>query len=195
MDDDSEESNGGDVTVLLERWRLGDEHAVEELMSLVYNELQRLARARLWGERGDHTLNTTALVHEAFLNLVDQRGTPWNGRAHFFAVAARVMRHVLIDYARARNRQKRGGGNQRVTLDDGVAATEVNADELFAIDKALVRLEQFDERACRIVEARYFAGLTVAETAEVLDISPATVKRDWVTAKAWLRREIGDDAG
>ncbi len=181
-----------DVTVLLERWRNGDADAIERLMPLVYEELRKLAHARRWGERNNHTLKTTDLVHEAFLNMVDHKARPWSSRTHFFAAAARVMRHVLIDYARARGRQKRGGNQRRVTLDEGLISTDLDIAELFAIDEALTRLEQFDERACRIVEARYFVGLTIDETADVLGISPATVKRDWVSAKSWLRREIGE---
>ncbi|MCB0720597.1 MAG: sigma-70 family RNA polymerase sigma factor [Bacteroidetes bacterium] len=184
----------GDVTRLLERWREGDSDAAENLMPLVYDELRRLAHARLWGERADHTLSTTALVHEVYLNLADAKRIDWNNRTHFFAVAARVMRNVLIDYARSRNRVKRGGEYNRVTLDEALVVSEERYDDLLALDDALTRLEAFDERSCRIVEARYFGGLSIAETADALGVSPATVKRDWTTAKAWLKRELTDAA-
>lgn len=180
----------GEVTRLLERWREGDVRAIESLMPLVYEELRRLAHARLWGERHGHTLNTTALVHEAYLNLANAQEIDWNNRTHFYAVAARVMRRVLIDYARRRNRLKRDGDKNRVTLDEALIVDEGRYEELLALDEALTRLEAFDERACRIVEARYFGGLSIAETADALGISAATVKRDWTTAKAWLKREL-----
>lgn len=181
-----------DVTQLLLLWSDGDDDALEQLVPLVYDELRRLAHHHLWHERPGHTLGTTGLVHEAYFNLIRQDGTPWQSRAHFFAVAARVMRHVLIDHARRRGRIKRGGNLHRRTLDDEAAATEAHYDELLTIDQALTRLESFDARASRIVECRYFGGLSVQETADVLAISPATVKRDWAMARAWLRREIMD---
>lgn len=184
-----------DVTRLLLQWSDGDDDALDQLVPLVYDELRRLARHHLWHERPGRTLGTTGLVHEAYFNLVRQDGTPWEGRGHFFAVASRVMRHVLIDHARRRGRVKRGGRLQRRTFDDDVAAVQAHYDELLTIDQALTRLEAFDGRACRIVECRYFGGLSVSETAEVVGVSPATVKRDWAMARAWLRREIEGEAG
>jgi RNA polymerase sigma factor (TIGR02999 family) len=179
-----------EVTQFLLQWRDGDAEAFEHLMPLVYEELRRLAHRHLWNERDDHTLHTTDLVHEAYLNLIAQEQTPWQGRAHFFAVAARAMRHILIDYARRRNRVKRGGGQYNLSLDDVAVFTEDQYEDLIALDQALTGLEAVDPRLCQVVECRYFGGLTIAETAEALDISPATVKRDWHMAKAWLRREL-----
>lgn len=179
-----------EVTQLLLRWRAGDADAVEELMPLVYDELRRLAHHHLWHERDGHTLHTTDLVHEAFINLVGHDQTPWQNRAHFFAVAARVMRHILIDYARQRKRTKRGGGRPHLSLDRAVVFSEDRVEELLSLDQALSQLETVDQRLCRVVECRYFGGLTIEETAEVLEISPATVKRDWLMAKAWLRRSL-----
>ena len=185
--------NQPDVTHLLHRWRDGDDAAFDELMPLVYDELRRLAHHHLWHERSGHTFLTTDLVHEAFLNLLGQEQTPWQDRAHFFAVAARVMRHILIDYARRRKRAKRGGDQSPISLDQAIAFSEDQVEEWITLDQALTRLEATDGRLCRVVECRYFGGLTIAETAEVLAISPATVKRDWQMAKAWLRRELLDD--
>jgi RNA polymerase sigma factor (TIGR02999 family) len=182
-----------DVTRLLHRWYGGDAAAFEALLPLVYEELRRLAHRYLWRERAGHTLRTTDLVHEAFLNLVEEQDTPWQSRLHFFAVAARVMRHVLIDHARHRNRDKRGGGVGHLSLDEVAVFSDDHAEALLALDQALTRLEAFDERACRIVECRYFGGLTLAETAEVLGLSPATIKRDWNLARAWLRHELAPD--
>ena len=179
-----------DVTHLLLKWRDGDPDAFEQLMPLVYDELRRLARYHLWDERADHTFNTTDLVHEAYLNLVGLEQPSWQGRSHFFAVAARAMRHILIDYARRRKRAKRGGDRHKLSLDRTLLFTEDQVEDLISLDQALTRLEAMDKRQCRVVECRYFGGLTIAETAEVLDISPATVKRDWNMAKAWLRREL-----
>lgn len=179
-----------EVTQLLLKWRDGDATAFEQLMPLVYEELRRLAHHHLWHERDGHTMHTTDLVHEAYLNLIGQDQTPWQGRAHFFAVAARAMRHILIDYARRRNRVKRGGGQHNLSLDRVAVFTEDQYEDLIALDQALTSLEAVDPRLCQVVECRYFGGLTIAETAEALDISPATVKRDWHMAKAWLRREL-----
>lgn len=179
-----------DLTALLIRWRAGEAAALEQLMPLVYDELQRLARIHLRGERPNHTLNTTALVHEAYLNLIGRDGAPWESRAHFFAVAARAMRHILIDYARTRNRLKRGGGQHRATLEEFALPSEDHLEDLLALDQAMVQLEAIDERLCRIVECRHFAGLTIAETAAALDLSAATIKRDWNLARAWLHRAL-----
>lgn len=183
-----------DVTRLLVEWRDGDGDAVDRLMPLVYDELRRLAHLHLRKERSGHTLNTTALVHEAFLNLVDQDHVPWQNRSHFYAIASRVMRRVLIWYARKRNRLKRGGGVPNLPLDEVVLVSDDRVEELLALDQALVKLEAMDERMCRVVECRYFGGLTIVETAEVLSVSPATVKLDWKAAKAWLLRELGPEA-
>jgi len=167
--------------------------STEELFHAVYDELRKLARAFMAGERRDHTLQPTALVHEAYLRLVDQSGASWQGRAHFFAVAARVMRNVLVDHARAHGREKRGGGWRRVTLADGVApwtAGGLDREQLLALDQALEKLARLDEREARIVEMRFFSGLTVAEIAEVLSLSKRTVEADWTHARAWLLREL-----
>ena len=184
-----------DVSQLLVQWRAGDAAAFDQMMPLVYDELRRLAHVHLWNERPDHTLDTTDLVHEAYLNLVGQATPGFADRTHFFAVAARAMRHVLIDYARRRRRDKRGGGRQRLTLDRAALFSDDQIEELLTLDQVLTRLEAVDARLCRVVECRYFGGLTVAETAEVLAISPATVKRDWQMAKAWLRRALFESGG
>ena len=179
-----------EVTQLLQQWQEGNTEAMDQLMPLVYDELRRLAHRHLQREHGVRTLHTTDLVHEAYLNLVGQTQMPWQSRAHFFAIASRVMRRVLIWYARKRNAAKRGGGQPRLALDDVVVLSDDRIDELLALDQALERLEKMDARLCRVVECRHFGGLTVKETAEVLGVSPATVKRDWQTAKAWLRVEL-----
>jgi len=178
------------VTQLLLQWREGDADAMGRLMPLVYEELRRLARHHLRRERADHTLSTTGLVHEAYLNLAGQEPASWQNRAHFFAIASRVMRRVLIWYARKHNAVKRGGGQPDLSLEGVVLISEDRIEPLLALDQALVQLEVMDERLCRVVECRYFGGLTIAETADVLAISPATVKRDWQTARAWLRRTL-----
>jgi RNA polymerase sigma factor (TIGR02999 family) len=187
-----------DVTGLLRRLRAGDDpDALDHLMPLVYEELRRLAHAQLRRERQDHTLRTTELVHEAYLRLVDVRRVQWQDRAHFLAMAARLMRRVLIDYARAAGRLKRGGDRVVVPLEDGMPApAAIDLVDLIALDVALERLEEVGERPCRVVEYRCFAGLSVEETAEVLGTSVATVKRDWAFARAWLNRELeaGADA-
>ena len=162
-------------------------------MPLLYEELRRLAHHHLRHERDGHTLGTTALVHEAYLNLVGQIETPLNSRLHFFAIASRVMRRVLIWYARRRTAAKRGGGVPALALDDVAVLAADRADELLALDEALGRLEALDARACRVVECRYFGGLSVPETAEVLGISAATVKRDWQAARAFLRRSLQEE--
>jgi RNA polymerase sigma factor (TIGR02999 family) len=159
-------------------------------MPIVYAELRRLAHRRLAGERPDHTLQTTALVNEAYLRLVDQSSLQWQNRAHFFAVAARIMRHILVDYARARHNAKRGGGVMKVTLDDAAEVSIERAAEMVALDDALTALAGFAPRKSQIVELRFFGGLSVEETAEALKVSPGTVMREWTLAKAWLQREI-----
>lgn len=170
----------------------GSPEALDQLLPVVYDELRRIAHGQLRGEQSGHTLNTTALVHEAYLKLVNLRQVDWRDRAHFFAVAARLMRQVLIDYARARQRDKRGGGLIQVPLVEGMDIVLEESDTLLALDEALARLEAVNERQCRVVECRCFAGLSVEETAEVLQTSPATVKRDWAFARAWLNRELSE---
>jgi RNA polymerase sigma factor (TIGR02999 family) len=179
-----------DVTELLLASQEGAPGAVDRLMPLVYHELKALAAGYLRAERAEHTLQTTGLVHEAYLRLVDQRRTTWQNRAHFFGIAAQAMRRILVDHARRRRARKRDAGRP-VTLDDNVAGPAADADELLAVDAALERLRALDPRQAQLVELRYFAGLTIEETAEALQISPATVKRDWLSAKAWLQRELG----
>lgn len=179
-----------DVTRLLVRWSEGDKGALEELMPLVYNELRRLANYYLQRERKDHTLQSTALVHEAFLRLIDQRDVRWQNRAHFFGVASQMIRRILVDHARAHQTAKRGGGVYTLALDDALGAEQKRDLDLVALDDALNGLASLDPQQARIVELRFFTGLTIEETAEVVGISPATVKRDWNTAKAWLFREL-----
>jgi RNA polymerase sigma factor (TIGR02999 family) len=167
---------------------------VDELLPLVYDELRRIAHRQLRAERPDHTLSTTALVHEAYVKLVDQTRARWTDRAHFFAVASRAMRRILVDYARQGQAAKRGGGVRPVTLDDAASMTEDRADTLVAIDEALTRLAGLDERLSRVVECRFFGGLTEEETAMALRVTARTVRRDWVKAKGWLYNELHDVA-
>jgi len=185
------ESERGQVTDLLIRFREGDRHAEAELIPLVYNELRRLASRYLNRERGDHTLQPTALVHEAFIRMVNEDQPPWQNRAHFFGVAARLMRQILVDHARRRQSLKRGGSRERTGLNEEfkVYSPEKSA-ELLALDDALERLAHQDERQSRVVEMKYFVGLDIDDIAKVLDISPRTVKRDWTMAKAWLHQEM-----
>src|SRR5499433_480583 len=178
------------VTQLLTRWSDGDDGALAELTPLVYDELRRLAHRQMGAERPDHTLQTSALVNEAYLRLADQTNPRWQNRAHFFAICAQLMRQILVDHARKRRSRKRGGGVLPVTLDDGLIVSESRAADVVALDEALARLSEFDSRQSRIVELRFFGGLSIDETAEVLGVSPGTVMRDWTLAKAWLRREI-----
>jgi RNA polymerase sigma factor (TIGR02999 family) len=177
------------VTRLLVRWTEGDKQALEDLLPLVYDELRRLARRYLQQERPGHTLQSTALVHEAYLRLVDQN-VSWQNRAHFFGIAAQMMRRILVDHARSRSAAKRGDGAGRVTLDEGLVALEQRDVDVVALDEALTNLAKIDPQQGKIVELRFFAGLSIEETSEVLHISPATVKRDWAMAKAWLHREM-----
>lgn len=180
------------VTRSLQALSQGHREALDGLMPVVYEELRRIAHRQLRSERAGHTLNTTGLVHEAYLRLVDIRQVDWRDKAHFFAMAARAMRRVLIDYARTRNREKRGGDDVRVSLSEaGLAAIEYSED-LLALDEALSRLERYDARQCRVIEYRCFAGLTIEETATVMETSAATVKRDLAFARAWLNRELGE---
>jgi RNA polymerase sigma-70 factor, ECF subfamily len=183
-------SNPHDVTKLLKAWSGGDQQALNDLLPAVYQEVRKLARSYLRRERADHTLQATALVNEAYLRLVDQREVEWNNRAHFFGIAAQVMRRVLVDHARMRKADKRGSGEQPVLLDEAlVAAPDAHLD-LVAVDDALAALAALDPRQAKIVELRFFGGLSIEETAEVANVSPATVKREWAAARAWLRREL-----
>jgi RNA polymerase sigma factor (TIGR02999 family) len=176
------------ITELLIEWRDGDETALNRLMPLVYDELRRMASHYLRRERPEHTLQTAALVNEAYLKLVDHKGMRWQNRAHFYAVAAQAMRRILVDYARSRRYAKRGGGNKMVELDEAATVAQKTAAELVALDEALKDLSNFDPRKSQIVEMRYFGGMSVEETAEVLGVSAVTVMREWRAAKAWLLR-------
>ena len=179
-----------DVTALLESWSNGDPDALQRLMPLVYDELHRLARNYLRRERPDHTLQSTALVHEAYMRMVNQKTVHWQNRAHFFGVAAQSIRHILVDHARSYQTTKRGSGGHKLSLDEAIALTEARDIDLIALDDALNGLSAVDPQQGRIVELRFFGGLSIEETADVLKISPATVKRDWVMAKAWLYRNL-----
>jgi RNA polymerase sigma-70 factor (ECF subfamily) len=181
-----------EVTALLTAWSDGDESAYDKLVPLVYEELHRLAHRYMRRERDGHTLQTTALVGEAYMRLVGQR-VEWQNREHFFAASARLMRRILVDHARSRGYQKRGGGARRVPLEDVLEMTEERATELVALDEALDALARIDERKARVVELRYFGGLEIEETAQLLGVSPNTVKRDWRTARAWLYKAVTSD--
>jgi RNA polymerase sigma factor (TIGR02999 family) len=179
------------VTQLLLNWGNGDRAALDALAPMVYDELRRLAHAYLRRERPDHTLQGTALVNEAYLRLVDQRNVHWQNRAHFFGVAAQMIRRILVDHARGHQAAKRGAGAAKLSLDDALAVSGTGQDvNLVNLDEALKTLHDLDERQARIVELRYFTGLSIEETAEVVGISPATVKREWTSARAWLFREL-----
>jgi len=183
-----------DVTQLLVAWTNGDQAARDQLISVVYEELYRLARRYMRKESPGHTLQTSALVNEAFLRLVDQRNVVWQNRSHFFAIAAQMMRRILVDYARSRSYAKRGGGARALTLDEELIVSDERSDEVVAVHEALEELAKFDARKSQIVELRFFGGLSIDETAEVLGVSPGTVMSDWTMAKAWLRREISPQA-
>lgn len=183
----------GEVTRLLAEASRGDRDAADRLVPILYDELRRMAHGRMRGERAGHTLDTTALVHEAYLELAGLDRMEWRSRAHFLAVAAIAMRRVLVDYAVRRNARKRDGGRQAVPLDDVadvILVSDERADELLALEDAMRRLAAVSERQCRVVECRYFAGMSIEESAEALGISPATVKREWTVARAWLHREL-----
>jgi RNA polymerase sigma-70 factor (ECF subfamily) len=192
-----------DVTMLLAELTKGNEEAGGKLIPVVYAELRRLAASYMRGERSDHTLQPTALVHEAYLKLVEQHSTDWQSRAHFFGVAAQVMRRILVDHARAHLREKRGGGQLEVPIEEASIFAPEHSAEMIKLDQALEQLAKLDPRQAKIVEVRFFGGLTVEQTADLLNISPKTVKRDWSMAKAWLHGKMkqshydpaGEDAG
>lgn len=179
-----------DLTMLLNSVENNSE-SISKVLPLVYDELRRLAHHELKQERSNHTLNTTSLVHEAYIKMVKHPPKDdWDGRRHFFGIAARAMRQILVNYAKMKSRQKRGGKSQPLSFEEGIYMTEAKAEELLALDEALTRLEQMNERHGKVVECRYFAGYNIEETAEILGISPATVKRDWVSSRAWLHSQI-----
>jgi RNA polymerase sigma-70 factor (ECF subfamily) len=184
------DSRSENVTQLLHHLNRGDAGAKAKLIPVVYNELRRLAAHYMRRERTDHTLQATALVHEAFLRLTEQKDVTWQGKTHFFGVAARLMRQILIDHARARLCDKRGAGRHKLSLDEGLLLTEARSAELLAVNDAIDRLAKLDPRQAHIVELRFFGGLNVEETAEVVGVSPKTVKRDWSLAKAWLYEDL-----
>jgi RNA polymerase sigma-70 factor (ECF subfamily) len=182
------------ITLLLQEFRKGRHDTLDELLPLVYDELRRLAHSYLRKERDNHTLQPTALVHEAYIRLIGQKEIDWQNRAHFFGVSARLMREILIEYARGRNRQKRGGENKtQIALDENIGFANQDQVDVIAVDDALTKLEQLDKRQARIVELKFFGGLTVEEIAEVVDISPATVKREWSTAKLLLYKMLNSE--
>lgn len=183
----------GEFTRLLNASAEGDRAAFDQFIPKVYSALRRIARQRLQNERSDHTLSTTALVHEAYLKLVDLDRIQYKGQAHFYAVAAQAMRNILVSYAHQRKALKRGGDQEKLPLDDVVVMSEERADDVLALDEALQRLQALDTRRHQIVECRFFAGMSIEETAAALDISSATVKRDWKLVRAWLNRELRSD--
>lgn len=192
-----DENTNRSVTQMLGDLRNGKQEVVHDLLPLVYYELHQMAKSQRKYWRGDHTLNTTALVHEAYIKLVDQTGIDWNNRAHFFSIASKAMRQILINYAKFRNRKKRGGDQRKVSLDEQMIPVEgafdlsdERAEMLVSLNEALTRLESFSARQSHIVECRFFGGMSIADTAEALHISPATVKRGWAMAQAWLYKEL-----
>lgn len=184
-----------DLTVILRLAQEGNRQAIDEIFSAVYGELHRLAKAQRIRWDGNQTVNTTVLVHEAYLKLVDQNRAEWKDRAHFFAVAAMAMRQILINYAERRSAAKRGGGATELPLDEGLAMTDEAAEEVLALDEALHRLTRRNPRQARVVELRFFVGLSIEETATAMDLSPATVKRDWQLASAWLKNQMEEGHG
>jgi RNA polymerase sigma factor (TIGR02999 family) len=184
-----------EVTLLLQGWRKGDREALDALLPLVYKELHRLAHFQLQKERPDHTLQSAALVHEAYLRLIGLNPPQWESRTHFFAIAAQLMREILIDYARRHCAAKRGGGAYKVSLEDAAKLSKQKDVDVIALDEALKALAGIDPRQSRVVELRFFAGLSLQEISEVLEIAPATVQRDWTAARAWLHREISRNSG
>jgi len=179
-----------EVTELLLAWSEGDQEALDRLMPLVYGELRRLAQSYMRRERAGHSLQTTALIHEAYIRLIDANSVQWQNRAHFFGVAARLMRQILVAMARERGYQKRGGGAKQVSLDEAMMIDEGLDEDLVALDEALGALAQFDARKAQVVEMRFFGGLVEEEIADALDVSPETVRRDWRLARSWLRRKL-----
>jgi RNA polymerase sigma-70 factor, ECF subfamily len=192
--DEAASASTHEVTRLLQAWGLGDDSALERLMPLVYNELHRLAHRYMAGEQPGQTLQTTALVHEVYLKLVDASDIDWQNRAHFYGLCARLMRRILIDFARSRNYQKRGGQIPHIELEEAATVSAVVGSELLAVDEALKQLAAVDARKSEVVELRFFGGLTVEETATALGVSEETVMRDWKLAKAWLLRELSHEA-
>ena len=190
---ESEPVSTHEVTQLLQAWRSGDDRALEQLIPLVYNELHRLSRRYMAAEQSGHTLQTTALVHEVYLRLVDAKSIDWQNRAHFYAICASLMRRILIDFARTRNYQKRGPDFAHIQLDEAATVSAVVGSELLAVDEALKQLAAVDARKSEVVELRFFGGLTVEEIAAALQVSPVTVMRDWKLAKAWLLRELSHE--
>ena len=189
MEENAEKSP--QITLLLKEWSDGRREALDALMPLIYEELRRQAGRYLRKERGNHTLQTTALINEAYLKLIDQREVVWQNRAHFFAIAAQAMRRILVDYARERHREKRGGAAENLPLDEALTiATPEKSVDLVALDEALNQLAKFDARQARVVELRYFSGLSIDETAEILGVSNVTVRRDWDLAKSWLHLQL-----
>ena len=186
-------TSDADITALLVNWNNGDKSAMERLLPLVERELHRLAHSYMRREDPNHTLQTTALINETYLRLIDQRKVQWQNRAHFFGIAAQIMRRILLNYARDQNRMKRGGKTIHVSLSEAMVMPGEKDREIIALNDALTRLEGIDERKSRVVELRYFGGLTVPEVAEVLKVSEITVMRDWAFAKAWLSREMQND--
>jgi RNA polymerase sigma factor (TIGR02999 family) len=186
--------SGEDVTTLLNRWGCGDRDALDELVPVVYNELRNLAPSHLRREPVNGTLQPTSLVHEVYLHLLGQRRVQFNNRAHFFGAAAQIIRRILVDRARERQAAKRGGGAERVDLEDALAVGVPQNVNLIELDRALTNLEDFDAQKARVVELRYFAGLSIPETAEVLSLSPTTIKREWSIARAWLYDRLGGAA-
>ena len=185
------EQNSHEITGILHEWNGGSRDALDKLLPFIYDELHRQAANYLRRERPDHTLQTTALINEAYLKLIDQREVNWENRTHFFAIAAQAMRRILVDYAKAKHRAKRGGGDIQITLDEAMLVTpDEKSIDLIALDEALNRLAAKDEQQARVVELRYFSGLSLEETAKVLEISRTTAARDWAMAKAWLHREL-----
>jgi RNA polymerase sigma factor (TIGR02999 family) len=187
-------TNSSEISLLLDQYREGQAEAFGKLMALVYDDLRRLAAWQLQTERSEHTLQPTALVHEAYLKLAGQNPVDWQNKAHFFALAAQVMRHILVDHARAKQRDKRGGGLLSVAMDEALELSHQSEPGLVELDEALNTLARQDARKSRVVELRYFGGLSIEETADVLGISTATVRREWTLAKAWLRLELSKDA-
>ena len=184
------ENSSHQISLLLIDWSKGDEYALEQLMPLVYHELRLMARRHMRRQPSGHTFQTTDLIHETYLKIAGGEERHWQSRNHFFGVAAKAMRHILVDYARSKNNQKRGGWQERVTLQENMRVTNQSSEDIVALDDALNRLAALDERKVRVVEMKFFAGLKVAEIANVLKVSPETVKRDWSFAQSWLLREL-----